>query len=83
MRYGKRGATPSWLIGAAALAVLLAAPYAAAESPGTEDSRLPLAPFREEVLSLPGDPARPVMLQVTLFTPTGPGPFPLALVVRI
>jgi dienelactone hydrolase len=32
------------------------------------------------VLSLPGDPQRPVTLQVTLFTPPGSGPFPLAVV---
>lgn len=41
-------------------------------------SRLPSAPLHEEVLSMGGDPARPVALQVTLFTPAGPGPFPLA-----
>ena len=34
--------------------------------------------LNEKVLSLPGDPMRPVMLQVTLFKPNGPGPFPLA-----
>ena len=80
MRCGQRSATPSWLTGAAALVALsITAPHAVAEPLGTEDTRLPLAPFREEVLSLPGDPARPVMLQVTLFTPAGPGPFPLAL----
>ncbi|MEO8926591.1 MAG: CocE/NonD family hydrolase [Caulobacteraceae bacterium] len=32
------------------------------------------------MLSLPGDPARPVMLQATLYLPPGPGPFPLAVV---
>ena len=42
------------------------------------DSRYPLAPLHEQVFTLPGDPARPVSLQVTLFTPPGPGPFPLA-----
>ncbi len=36
--------------------------------------------MHEEVLGLAGDPSRPVTLQVTLFTPSGPGPFPLALV---
>ncbi len=30
------------------------------------------------MLSLPGDPERPVSLEVTLYTPSGPGPFPLA-----
>lgn len=32
----------------------------------------------EEVLELPGDPRRPVTLEVTLLTPDGRGPFPLA-----
>src|ERR1700677_218692 len=41
---------------------------------------VPLDPsLNERVLSVPGDPARPVMLQVTTFTPDGPGPFPLAI----
>jgi dienelactone hydrolase len=50
-----------------------------ASSP-TQSDRLPSAPLHEQVLSLPGDRARPVTLQVTLFTPDGPGPFPLAVV---
>ena len=41
---------------------------------------MPPAPLNEKVLSLPGDPQRPVTLQVTLFTPPGSGPFPLAVV---
>jgi dienelactone hydrolase len=45
-----------------------------------EADRLPPAPLHEQVLNLPGDPKRPVMLQVTYFTPDGPGPFPLAIV---
>ncbi|PRC94868.1 Alpha/beta hydrolase family [Solimicrobium silvestre] len=40
---------------------------------------MPNAPMNEQVLSIPGDPDRPVMLQVTVFTPNGPGPFPLAI----
>jgi dienelactone hydrolase len=43
------------------------------------DERIePSAPLHEQILSVPGDPTRPVMLQVTLMTPPGPGPFPLA-----
>ena len=38
----------------------------------------PPAPLHEQVLTLPGDPLRPVSLEVTLFTPSGNGPFPLA-----
>lgn len=34
--------------------------------------------LHERILAIPGDPGRPVMLQVTLFMPDGPGPFPLA-----
>src|SRR5437764_890399 len=34
--------------------------------------------LHERVLGLPGDPAYPVTLQVTLMLPDGAGPFPLA-----
>lgn len=34
--------------------------------------------MHEQVLRLPGDPDRPVSLEVTFYTPTGSGPFPLA-----
>jgi len=59
-------------------AVLLCTSTARADMRDADDSRLPSAPLHEEVLSMGGDPARPVALQVTLFTPAGPGPFPLA-----
>lgn len=39
---------------------------------------MPNAPMNEQVLNIPGDPERSVTLQVTVFTPSGPGPFPLA-----
>ncbi|MQR02432.1 prolyl oligopeptidase family serine peptidase [Glaciimonas sp. GS1] len=39
---------------------------------------MPHAPMHEKVLNITGDPDRPVTLQVTEFTPPGPGPFPLA-----
>ncbi len=52
---------------------------AGAEVSTPSDPRLPVIPPNEEILKLPGDPSRPVMLQVTLFTPSGPGPFPLAI----
>jgi pimeloyl-ACP methyl ester carboxylesterase len=44
------------------------------------DPRLPPVPLHEQLLHLAGDPNRPVDLVVTLFTPDGPGPFPLAVV---
>ena len=60
------------------VAVLVLAGGAAAAADPAVDTRLPPAPIREQVLMLPGDPMRPVALQVTLFEPPGPGPFPLA-----
>ena len=38
----------------------------------------PTAPVHEQVLHIPGDPARPVELEATLLMPNGAGPFPLA-----
>jgi len=38
----------------------------------------PAASMNERVLGVPGDAARPAKLVVTLLTPDGPGPFPLA-----
>lgn len=61
--------------------VLLAAGSLAAHAetlPPSEDARFPATPMHEEVLTLPGDPARPAALQATLYLPPGPGPFPLA-----
>ena len=48
--------------------------------PSLRADEAPDPSLNEKILSLPGDPARPVMLQVTLFTPDGPGPFPLAVI---
>ena len=59
-----------------ALLILAAAP-ALAEEP-INAIFLPPAPLHEQVLHVPGDPARPVSLVVTVYTPEGPGPFPLA-----
>jgi dienelactone hydrolase len=39
---------------------------------------MPDTVMNEQVLNIPGDPDRPVTLQVTVYTPNGPGPFPLA-----
>jgi len=35
--------------------------------------------LNERVIQVPGDPLHPVMLEVTVFSPNGPGPFPLAI----
>jgi len=61
---------------APALFLLLASATAQADGPNL--LLVPNAPLHERLLRLPGDPLRPVSLQVTLFTPPGPGPFPLA-----
>lgn len=65
-------------------ALLLAgSPARAAQTPrepvsGKPDPVLrPSAPISRRDLMLPGDPARPVSLDVILMTPPGPGPFPV------
>ncbi len=64
------------------VAVLLFVFLPALTSFGEDDTRDPTmrpeAPMNERVLRVPGDPERPVMLEVTLYTPHGAGPFPLA-----
>jgi dienelactone hydrolase len=60
----------------ATLAITLPA-MAASDS---DEARMPNAPMREQLLKLPGDPARPVTLEATLFEPPGAGPFPLAVI---
>ena len=52
--------------------------HARAQDGGADANLVPPAPLNERVLTLPGDPLRPVSLEVTLFMPAGPGPFPLA-----
>jgi dienelactone hydrolase len=75
----RRGGFPQGVIGVAPLALLIAIGNACAGSMTDGDTALlPPAPMHEQVLSLPGDPGRPVTLQVTEFTPDGRGPFPLA-----
>lgn len=74
------------LIAVARIAALIAGvwggtlrhPAVAADAVDTR--ALPPAPWHEQVLMLPGDPARPAQLQVTVLLPDGPGPFPLAIV---
>jgi X-Pro dipeptidyl-peptidase (S15 family) len=59
-----------------ALGILISLSYLAAAA---EDADTMLdQQLHERVLGIPGDPTRPVTLQVTLFMPDGPGPFPLA-----
>lgn len=71
-------ATLGRIAGLAALLAGCAAAPAAAPAGGAEDGRFPTAPMREEVLTLPSDPAYQIKLQATLYLPPGPGPFPLA-----
>jgi dienelactone hydrolase len=51
---------------------------ASARAQSAPASNFPTAPLSETVLRLPGDPTRPVTLEVTVMKPAGPGPFPLA-----
>jgi dienelactone hydrolase len=69
-------ASLEWIRSVALLMLLTTG--AGAQDTGTDPKLMPDAPLNEQVLSLPGDPHRPVLLQVTLFTPPGSGPFPLA-----
>lgn len=65
----------------AGMAMIIAASSAFADPDDADVGKtMPAAPMREQVLRLPGDPARPVMLETTLFEPPGDGPFPLAVV---
>jgi dienelactone hydrolase len=62
-----------------ALLLLMAiATGAQAQVDGFNPVLVPPAPLNEKVARLPGDPERPVTLEVTLYTPPGSGPFPLA-----
>jgi dienelactone hydrolase len=62
------------------IALLVRAPAAGAQD---DPAYLPLADSQEHVALLPGDPADPVPLVVTLYgKPAGKGPFPLALVLH-
>ena len=68
---------------AATVLLLAAIPLAAippvwAQTEAAEADARPNAPLNERILSIPGDPTQPVTLQVTLYIPDGPGPFPLA-----
>jgi dienelactone hydrolase len=60
------------------LCVTVHATPAAARATLEKGSDFPSAPLNETVLQLPGDPAREGTLQVTIMTPAGLGPFPLA-----
>ena len=51
---------------------------ARADDDAPNPALVPPAPLHEQVLHLAGDPERPVDLVVTLYTPVGHGPFPLA-----
>ena len=57
---------------------LVLADRAQAQIDGFNPALAPQAPLNEQVLRLPGDPRRPVDLEVTMYKPPGAGPFPLA-----
>jgi dienelactone hydrolase len=60
------------------LSMLALMATASADEDAPNPKLVPPAPLHEQVLHLAGDPDRPVSLVVTLYTPDGPGPFPLA-----
>jgi dienelactone hydrolase len=60
------------------LLLLANAGVAQAQVDDQNPNLVPPAPLNEKILRLPGDPDRPVTLEVTLYTPAGRGPFPLA-----
>jgi dienelactone hydrolase len=60
------------------LFLLTIAAKAQGQIEGFNPALAPPAPLNEKVLHLPGDPERPVTLEVTLYMPPGTGPFPLA-----
>lgn len=51
---------------------------ARAQDEGVNPAVVPDAPLHEQVLHIPGDRDNPVTLEVTVYTPPGNGPFPLA-----
>ncbi len=65
------------LVVGALILMLAAGPVRAQDAPPSEIV-LPGGPLNEKLLTLRGDPRRPVTEEVTLFTPSGPGPHPLA-----
>jgi dienelactone hydrolase len=66
-------------LGVVGMTMIMGASSAIAESDDADASKtMPTVPMREQVLHVPGDPQRPVMLEATLFEPPGDGPFPLA-----
>jgi len=78
----RRISTFKWVIAGSVLCLLAMSVRSTEPSDppplASDDPHLPLAPYHEAVLMLSGDPARSVTLQVTLLTPYGQGPFPLA-----
>jgi dienelactone hydrolase len=65
-------------LGVGGMTMVMAASWAIAESNPDISKTMPTVPMREQVLQVPGDRGRPVMLEATLFEPPGEGPFPLA-----
>ncbi|WP_053063728.1 alpha/beta hydrolase family protein [Caballeronia mineralivorans] len=62
-----------------AFSLLLSAVVRTAVADDLSDASIkPEAPLNERMLNVPGDAELPVTLQVTVYMPSGPGPFPLA-----
>ncbi len=63
----------AWLIAS----LLCCVSVASAQSNRGDDGTMPDAPMHEQIIKIPTNDQRPVMLQATVFTPSGKGPFPL------
>jgi len=66
----------AWLV-SLVIALGCTSPLVRAQEPDESGPLLPGVEINERVMSAPGDPQRPVQLQVTVMTPPGPGPFPM------
>lgn len=62
------------------LCLILFAPSSWAQFDPPDPAMIPPESLHERVVMVPGDPDRPVRLEVTIYTPPGDGPFPLAVV---
>ena len=67
-----------YLVAGFLIAFLGAAGLSHAAEDVPDASMVPPVPLNERLLDITGDPDHPVTLEVTFYTPDGPGPFPLA-----
>jgi len=78
MKPGMAGGSGKVTAALGLLLLLLAGFGAHGQVDGFNPALTPPASLNERVLHIPGDPDRPVVLEVTVYMPPGAGPFPLA-----